>query len=161
MIKSDQLFGKLVTITPTDGQHWLCYCVCGNEVVCDTEALLSGTKTECGDCFTPICPEQIDHNAYLYQGREYTSAELVALTGLSWQLLRYRMIDRGMTLTQAIAYQSPTRQAVTYQGVNYSYSGLAAKLGINRNTVQKRRSSGFTIDQVYGLPPGSVQEHGV
>ena len=156
-IKPDQVYGKLVSITPVSKDSWLCYCICGNECTCTVDALLNHTATECGDCLEPICPEQIDRNAYLYQGREYSSNDLVKLTGLSWQLLRYRMLERGLTLTQAIAFKDPTQRAVCYQGVYYSYTGLATKLGLNRNTVQKRRRSGLPIDQVYGLPPGSVQ----
>ena len=156
-IKSDQLFGNLVAISPVGVDQWLCYCICGNECVYSSKALLAGKHQDCGDCWEPYCPEQIDRNVFIYQGREYSSKELVKLTGISWQLLRYRMIDCGMTLTQAIAFKPPVQQSVSYQGQQYSFNGLAIKLGISRNTAYKRRAKGWPLDQIYDLPAGSLQ----
>ena len=156
MIKINQVFGKLAVIHSLGVDHWMCYCICGNEVPSSSDDLLKGIAVDCGICNKFICPENIDRGLFLYRDKEWGYNDFKREFGISPQLLRMRILDYGMTLDEALHYVPKPTKTYIYQGQVDSLKGICRTLGICQPTVSKRLKRNPDVNLALGLPPGTV-----
>ncbi|MGN8117508.1 hypothetical protein [Labrys sp. 22185] len=104
---------------------------------------------------------------HLYQGKPYTIAELVKLSGLKYSMITWRL-NNGWTVEQAVStpkrkpgtnWGSSTARKPTkrydYEGRKITISEMAAHCGVSRPAIHQRLSKGWSIEKIMQTPASS------
>lgn len=102
------------------------------------------------DGIDKICnPEKYKSRRLEYHGEYYTLVELARKFNLTPQCLGYRLKDMGMSVDEAVKYQSKKAFYVEYERERIKFSDLCKRENMNASTVRNRLSKGMTLEEAF------------
>lgn len=133
---------------------WVCECPCGREFVSAANVLRVGQVTSCGCNGAEL---------FRYRGKMMTVGEIARMANYPQQRLRYRLVQKRMSVTQALskpakAYTPP--KLYQFKGKRLSLYAIAKLTGVKPESLRYRVwKKGMTISDAIASCKQSTLAH--